>query len=281
MARTLYIIDGHAHIYAAYYAPMRQTLTAPSGEPTKATYIFTTALLGLIERQKPDLLVVAMDSKAPTFRHRMYPDYKAHRPPMPEDMPVQILRIEQILQALRVPVLRVEGFEADDVIGTLARKAAAEDIDCYICSKDKDVLQLLSDRIHIYDLKTGTVTSAQGLQQEIGIIPEQFIDCLALQGDASDNVPGVPDVGPKTAVDWVRRYGSIENLYRHVDEIPGKRGESLRASRQILDLSRRRSLSTAPSRWRSGGRNWRSSRSTATGSRRSSESWASPACWAI
>jgi DNA polymerase-1 len=239
VARTLYIIDGHAHIYAAYYAPMRQTLTAPSGEPTKATYIFTTALLGLIERQRPDLLVVAMDSKGQTFRHRMDPQYKAHRPPMPEDMPVQIRRIEQILQALRVPVLRVEGFEADDVIGTLARKGAAEDMDCYICSKDKDVLQLLSDRIHVYDLKTGTVTSAQGLQQETGITPEQFIDCLALQGDASDNVPGVPDVGPKTAVDWIRRYGSIENLYRHVNEIPGKRGESLRASREILDLSRR------------------------------------------
>jgi len=239
MARTLYIIDGHAHIYAAYYAPMRQSLTSPSGEPTKATYIFTTTLLGLIERQKPDLLAVAMDSKVPTFRSRMYADYKAHRPPMPEDLPGQINRIEQVLDAMRVQVLRMEGFEADDVMGTLARKAAAEGLDCYICSKDKDVLQLLADHVHIFDLKTGAVTTIETLGQEMGIRPEQFIDCLALQGDACDNVPGVPDVGPKTAVDWIRRYGSIENLYRHVDEIPGKRGESLRRSRDIVDLSRR------------------------------------------
>ena len=239
MARTLYIIDGHAHIYAAYYAPMRQTLTSPAGEPTKATYIFTTALLGLIDRQKPDLLAVAMDSKVPTFRNRMYADYKAHRPPMPADLPIQINRIEEVLDAMRVRVLRVEGFEADDVIGTLARKGAAEGLDCYICTKDKDVLQLLADHVHVFDLKTGAVTTIETLGQEMGIRPEQFIDCLALQGDASDNVPGVPDVGPKTAVDWVRRYGSIENLYRHIDEIPGKRGESLRRSREIVDLSRR------------------------------------------
>src|SRR5512146_2714267 len=111
MPKTLYIIDGHAHIYAAYFAPMRQQLTSPTGEPTKATFIFTTALLGLIQKRKPDMLVVAMDSKAPTFRTDLFADYKAHRPPMPEDMPVQIERIEQILHALRIPVLRLDGFE--------------------------------------------------------------------------------------------------------------------------------------------------------------------------
>nr|MBP8302980.1 DNA polymerase I [Phycisphaerae bacterium] len=238
-ARTLYILDGHAHIYAAYYAPMRQQLTSPSGEPTKAVTIFTTALLGLIKRQKPDYLAVAMDSKAPTFRSQIDPGYKAHRPPMPEDMPGQIRRIEQILEALRIPVLRMDGFEGDDVMGTLAKKAAALGLDCYICSNDKDVLQLLDDHIYVYDLKTGAVTSAETLQRDRGITPDQFVDCLALQGDASDNVPGVPDVGPKTALDWIRRYGSIEGLYRHIDEIGGKRGERLRASRDIVDLSRR------------------------------------------
>jgi DNA polymerase-1 len=237
--KSLYIIDGHAHIYAAYFAPMRQTLTSPSGEHTKATYIFTTALLGLIERQKPDMLVVALDSPVPTFRSALYPEYKAHRPPMPEDMPGQIARIEQILEALRIPVLRVDGFEADDVIGTLSRRAAAHGLESFICSGDKDVLQLLSDRVHIYDLKTGAVTTAQTLVQEQGVTPEQFIDCLALQGDASDNVPGVPDVGPKTALDWIRRYGSLDALYEHADEIPGKRGQSLRDSHAIADLSRR------------------------------------------
>ena len=158
MAKTLYIIDGHAHIYAAYFAPMRQRLTSPSGEPTKATYIFTTAVLGLIKNQKPDMLVVAMDSKTPTFRNEMYPDYKAHRPPMPDDMPVQINRIEQILSAMNIPMLRVNGFEADDIIGTLAKKASKEGIDVYICSKDKDILQLIDDHVFAYDMKTGEVT---------------------------------------------------------------------------------------------------------------------------
>src|SRR3972149_8694610 len=114
MAKTLYIIDGHAHIYAAYFAPMSQRLTSPTGEPTKATYIFTTALMGLIQRQKPDMLAVAMDSKTPTFRTKIYSQYKANRPPMPDDMPAQINRIEQILDAMNVPMLRLNGFGLDD-----------------------------------------------------------------------------------------------------------------------------------------------------------------------
>ena len=119
MSKSLYIIDGHAHIYASYYAPMRQ-LMSPSGEPTKATFIFTTAILKLIDQAKPDMLVVAMDSKEPSFRVDIYEEYKAHRPPMPDDMPVQISHIEQILEAMNIPVLRYPGYEADDVIGTLS-----------------------------------------------------------------------------------------------------------------------------------------------------------------
>ena len=142
MPRTLYIIDGHAHIYAAYFAPMGQQLTSPSGEPTKATYIFTMAVLGLIEKYQPDMLAVAMDTAAPTFRSEMYPDYKAHRPPMPDDMPGQIERIEQILEALRIPILRRDGFEADDVIGTLAKRAATDEIDTFICSKDLSLIHI-------------------------------------------------------------------------------------------------------------------------------------------
>ncbi|MFQ6035899.1 MAG: DNA polymerase I [Sedimentisphaerales bacterium] len=244
MAKTLYIIDGHAHIYAAYFAPMRQKLTSPSGEPTKATYIFTTAILGLIQRQKPDLLAVAMDSAAPTFRSEIYPQYKANRPPMPDDMPAQIERIEQILEAMNIPILRVDGFEADDIIGTLAKKASADGYDCFICSNDKDVLQLLSPAsigagcIRVFDIKTDTSMDAAKMVEQMGITPEQFVDCLALQGDTSDNVPGIPDVGPKTALDWIRKYGSIENLCQHIDEIKSKRGDNLRAFKDNLTLSR-------------------------------------------
>jgi DNA polymerase-1 len=239
MPKTLYIIDGHAHIYAAYFAPMRQQLTSPTGEPTRATYIFTTAMLGLIQKRKPDMLVVAMDSKAPTFRTDLFADYKAHRPPMPEDMPVQINRIEQILAALRIPMLRLDGFEADDIIGTLARKAAADGIDVMICSKDKDLLQAIGEHVRTFDIKTGETTDRDALKARLGITPEQVVDCLALEGDTSDNIPGVPLIGPKTAHELIARYGDLDNLYAHVDEIAGKRGENLRNFKDQAYLSRK------------------------------------------
>ncbi|MHC4370596.1 MAG: DNA polymerase I [Planctomycetota bacterium] len=238
MAKKLYIIDGHAHIYAAYYAPMRGQLTSPAGEPTKATYIFTMALLGLIERHKPDMLAVALDSKARTFRNDIYPEYKANRPPMPDDLPPQIDRIEQILEAMNIPKLRIDGFEADDIIGTLAKKAAADGYESLICSKDKDLLQLIDEHINTFDIKTDTKTDVEAMVEKMGVRPEQFIDCLALQGDTSDNIPGIPDVGPKTALTWIQKYGSIENLYEHVDEIKGKRGDNLRKFKDKADMSK-------------------------------------------
>ncbi len=236
-AKNLYIIDGHAHIYAAYYAPMRP-LSSPSGEPTKATYVFTTAILGLIKRRKPDMLVVAMDSKGPTFRSEIYAEYKAHRPPMPDDMPVQIDRIEQILNAMNIPILRVDGYEADDIIGTLARRASEKGIDTFICSKDKDMLQLLDEHTFAYDMKKDEITDTESMKAQMGITPAQFIDVLALQGDTADNIPGVKDVGPKTAIQWIQKYGSLEELYAHADEIAGKRGDNLRSSKDQALMSR-------------------------------------------
>jgi DNA polymerase-1 len=238
MAKTLYIIDGHAHIYAAYYAPMRQQLASPTGEPTKATYIFTMALLGLIQRRNPDMLAVALDTAAPTFRSEIYTEYKANRPPMPDDMPAQIDRIEEVLEAMNIPILRLDGYEADDIIGTLAKKAAADGHEVLICSKDKDILQLLDEHISTFDLKTDTRTDVASMAEQMGVTPAQFLDCLALQGDTSDNVPGIPDVGPKTALDWIHKYGSIENLYEHADEIKGKRGDNLRKFKDHLALSK-------------------------------------------
>ena len=238
MAKSLYIIDGHAHIYAAYYARMTGELTAPSGEPTKATYIFTMAMLGLIQRRKPDMLVVAMDSKVPTFRVGIYPEYKANRAAMPDDLPGQIDRIEQILDAMNIPILRVPGYEVDDIIGTLAKKASAEKMDVYLCSKDKDLLQLLDERVRAFDIKQDLEFDPVRLKEEMGVTPSQFLDALALQGDTSDNVPGLPDVGPKTALAWIQQYGSIENLYEHADEIKGKRGESLRNNPDVVKLSK-------------------------------------------
>ncbi len=238
MAKKLYIIDGHAHIYAAHYAQMRQ-LTSPSGEPTKATYIFTTAIAGLIQRQKPDMLAVAMDSKTSTFRTKIYSDYKANRPPMPDDMPAQIDQIEQILEAMKIPVLRLDGFEADDIIGTLAKKASAKGIDTFICSKDKDMYQLVDDHIYIFDMKKGETLDDNTLYEKYKIHPKDFIDVLALQGDSSDNIPGVPLIGEMNAVKMIQQYGSLDKLYKHADEIKGKRGENLRKFKEQAYLSKK------------------------------------------
>ena len=238
MAKNLYIIDGHAHIYAAYYAPMRQRLTSPKGEPTQATYIFTTAICGLIQRQKPDMLAVAMDSKTPTFRTEIYSEYKAHRPPMPQELPAQIDRIEQILDAMNIPVLRVDGFEADDVIGTLAKKASKDSIDTYICAKDKDMYQLVDDHTYIFDIKKGEILDDDALFEKYKIKPEHFIDVLALQGDASDNIPGVPLIGEMNAIKLIQQFGSLDNLYKNIDKIGGKKGENLRKFKEQAYLSR-------------------------------------------
>lgn len=239
MAKKLYIIDGHAHIYAAYYAKMGMKPTSPSGEPTQAAYIFTTTLFGLIQRQKPDMLAVAMDSKTPTFRTEIYSEYKAHRPPMPDDMPAQINRIEQILDAMRIPILRVDGFEADDVIGTLAKKASKKGIDTYICAKDKDMYQLVDDHTFIFDIKKDEVIDDDALFEKYKIKPEHFVDVLALQGDASDNVPGVPLIGEMSAIKLIQEYGSLDNLYEKIDEIKGKKGENLRKFKGQAYLSKK------------------------------------------
>jgi len=237
MAKKLYIIDGHAHIYAAYFAPMRP-LTSPTGEATKATYIFTAAVLGLIQRNKPDMLVVALDSKAPTFRREIYTEYKANRPPMPDDMPAQIDRIEQILEAMNIPILRLDSFEADDIIGTLAKSAAKKGVETYICTKDKDMYQLVDEHTYIFDIKKGEVLDDDTLFEKYKIHPKDFIDVLALQGDSSDNVPGVPLIGEMNAVKMIQQYGSLDKLYEHADEIKGKRGENLRNFKEHAYLSK-------------------------------------------
>jgi DNA polymerase-1 len=213
-------------------------LTSPSGEPTQAVLIFTTAILGLIKNHKPDMLVVAMDSKAPTFRTKIYPEYKAHRPPMPPELPAQIDRIEQILEAMKIPVLRLDGFEADDVIGTLAKKASKDGIDSYICAKDKDMYQLVDDHTYIFDIKKGEVLDDDALFEKYKIHPKDFIDVLALQGDSSDNIPGVPLIGEMNAVKMIQQYGSLDKLYKHADEIKGKRGENLRKFKEQAYLSK-------------------------------------------
>ncbi len=238
MPQTLYIIDGHAQIYAAYYAPMSANLTAPDGEPTRATYIFTTMLIKLLRECRPDYICVAMDAPGPTFRHEIYPNYKANRPAMPEDLPPQIARVHDILEAFNIPIISIPGFEADDIIGTLTRIIKEKGLQTCIVSRDKDLEQLLDENTFMYDPRKDATRTSETLLDDKGLRPDQFIDALALEGDTSDNIPGVPDVGPKTALSWIKKYGSLDNLIAHADEVKGKRGDNLRASIDQLKLSR-------------------------------------------
>jgi DNA polymerase-1 len=239
MPQTLYIIDGHAQIFSAYFAPMTGNLTSPSGEPTKATYIFTTMLFKLLKESKPDMLVVTLDAPGATFRNELYDQYKANRPPIPEDLPVQINRIAAVLQAMNIPTFSMEGYEADDLIGTLVKKGAEKGFQIYICSKDKDLEQLIGPQVAMLSLKNGDVTDEAALLEKKGIRPNQVIDVLSLSGDTVDNIPGVPGVGPGIAAQWIQKYESLDNLLAHADEIKGKRGDSLRDSMDVLDLSKK------------------------------------------
>jgi DNA polymerase-1 len=257
MAKTLYILDGHSHLYAAYYAI--RTLSSPSGEPTNAVYGMTSVALKIVREHQPDYIIAVFDPPGKTFRDEIYAEYKAHRPPMPDDMVPQVTRIRQVLEALGVPVLMVNGFEADDVIATLTRKALSEGLEVVIASKDKDLEQLLGEQVRLYDSTNEKFTDAETLKQEKGISPDQVIDVLALVGDTADNVPGIPGVGPKTAVKMIHEYGNMDNMIAHRDKLPAKareflseptNAEKLKLSQTLVTLRYDAPLEFMPQAWR-------------------------------
>ncbi|MBU0617534.1 MAG: DNA polymerase I, partial [Planctomycetes bacterium] len=238
MSRTLYLIDGHAQIYRAYYARIGN-LTAPSGEPTRATHVFCQMLLNLLRDRGPDYLAMVMDvSDETVFRKEIYPEYKAQRDPPPEDLPAQADRIVEILEAVGVPILRKVRFEADDIMATLAQRLAGEDLDIFLVSKDKDLEQLLSDRVAMYDPGKDEVITPERLLETKGWRPEQAIDVQTLAGDSVDNVPGVSGIGPKTAAKLIARYGSAQGVIEHADELTPKQRENVKAFAPNLDITR-------------------------------------------
>lgn len=237
--KRFFIIDGYLLIYRAFCAPIGTTLTSPSGEPTNGTYIFTTSLLKLIREQKPDALVVAIEGKSKLFRNELYAEYKANRVRPTNDFILQRDRIETIVNAMHIPVLRVDGYEADDIIGTVAKRARQDGYEVFICSTDHDMFQLLDGNISMFSMKTGEYLRLNGMIERIGVMPSQFIDYLALQGDPGDNIPGIPGVGPKTAAQWISKYGNIENLIEHVDELKGRHRDNLRKFRDQLAMSKK------------------------------------------
>ncbi|MHC4414711.1 MAG: DNA polymerase I [Planctomycetota bacterium] len=241
-AKTLYLIDGHAHFFRAYHA-IRSGMASPvTKEPTNMTFGFVGILLKLLREHKPDYLVVAIDVSGDkeTFRSQLYPDYKAHREETPEDFRPQVERCLQVLEQMGVPVVGEAGVEADDVIASLVRRFEAEheELRIRIVSRDKDLAQLISDRVDLLDIyKNETITPPRLFGTE-GVEARHVRDILALMGDPTDNVPGVPGIGPKTAAQLIARYGSLEELMSHLDEIKGKRRENLEASRDLVSLSR-------------------------------------------
>lgn len=241
MPERFFIIDGHSHCYQAYYAI--SDLTSPDGVPVNAVYGFTGMLRKLLREQHPEYLAVAFDSSGPTFRHEKYNEYKAHRKETPEDLMVQIPLILQILDAYRIPVYSYEGYEADDIIGTLAKQASKMNVETYIVTADKDVEQLIDTHVKIYNVKKDQVLDLDTLRREKGIAPSQVRDVLALTGDSVDNIPGVPGIGPKTAKELVHKWGSLEGILEHLDSLNGnkrmeKARETLRASTQQALLSK-------------------------------------------
>ncbi len=222
-AKSFYIIDGHAHIYRAYFAPFRD-LTSPTGEPVKATYVFTQMLLNLVDQRRPDYLAMVIDSGDETvFRKQLDPTYKANREPPPDDFHPQEQRIIQIVKDAGVPIFVKPGFEADDLIATMARKLAADGFDVRLVSKDKDLRQILDERTKMYDPQTDADFGPEELEKKLGFRPEHAVDVQALMGDAIDNVKGIPGVGEKTAAMLISQYGSIEGLYEHLDAIKSKK----------------------------------------------------------
>ncbi|WP_130619238.1 DNA polymerase I [Dyella amyloliquefaciens] len=231
----LILIDGSSYLYRAFHA--LPPLSNSQGEPTGALFGIVNMLRATL-KAKPDYVAFVSDAPGPTFRNAMYELYKANRPPMPDDLRAQVQPMLAIVGALGFPILRVDGVEADDVIGTLAEEAHAKGIEVEISTSDKDLAQLVRPGIQLVNTMTNTTTDTAGVVEKFGVEPSQFIDFLTLTGDTVDNVPGVPKCGPKTAAKWLAEYGNLDNLIANADKIGGKIGESLRAALPQLPLSR-------------------------------------------
>ncbi len=234
--KPLVLVDGSSYLYRAFHA--LPSLTNSRGEPTGAVYGVTNMLRRLLKDYEPDHVAVVFDAKGKTFRDELFDQYKAHRPPMPGELAGQIEPLHKVVQAMGLPLLIVDGVEADDVIGTLARQAEAQGMAVVISTGDKDMAQLVSDHVTLVNTMTDTVTDAAHVEEKFGVPVAHITDWLALVGDAVDNVPGVPKCGPKTAAKWIQTYGALEEVMAHADEIGGKVGENLRASLDFLPLSK-------------------------------------------
>jgi DNA polymerase I len=234
---TLYLIDGSSYIYRAYFAIRH--LSSPTGHPTNAIYGFIQMLLKLLKDHNPRHVAVVFDAGRTTFRTEMYPEYKANRATMPDDLRMQMEPIREVVRAFNIPALELQGYEADDIIGALAGRFAAQGGKVVVVTGDKDLMQIVTDRVTLLDTMKGKESGIADVIERFGVGPELVIDILGLAGDSSDNIPGVPGIGEKTATKLILEFGSLDRLLEHADEVKGKNGERLREFREQALLSRR------------------------------------------
>ncbi len=236
--KPLVLVDGSSYLFRAFHATQRADLRTSTGEPTGAIMVVLNMLYKLLDDYAPEQIAVVFDAPGKTFRSDLYEDYKANRPPMPEDLRPQIEPLLEAIEANGIPLIRVAGVEADDVIGTLARQASKLGLETVISTSDKDMAQLVADDVTLLDTMSDTKLDIDGVKTKFGVAPEQIVDFLALTGDTSDNIPGVPGVGPKTAAKWLAEYRTLEAIIENADAVPGKAGENLRATLEKLPLYR-------------------------------------------
>ena len=238
-ANKLVLIDGHSLAYRAFHA-LPVDMKTSQGELTNAVYGFTSMLLNVLRDERPTHVAVTFD-KGLTFRHRLYADYKAHRAKMPDEMHSQMARVRQVVEALGIPVFEQEGYEADDLLGTLSRQAEEQGVDTLIVTGDQDLLQLVDERIHVLTSRRRfsdtVIYDQEGVKRRYGLTPTQLVDLKAIMGDTSDNIPGVRGVGEKTGTKLLQQYGSLRAIYEHLDEIQARFRNKLEAERDMAFLS--------------------------------------------
>lgn len=238
------LVDGNSLLNRAFYA--LPVLSTASGEYTNAVYGFFNMLFNMMDRLEPEYAAVAFDRKEPTFRHKEYLEYKAGRKPMPDELIPQFPLLKSALEEANIPFIEMPGFEADDLLGTLSLMGENSGLECCVLSGDKDVLQLVSEHTTVYLTKKGIseleTYTPEFLAEKMGLEPNQIVELKALMGDNSDNIPGIPGIGEKTALKLLGEYKNVDNLLAHADEIKGKLGEKIAAGRESALLSRRLAL---------------------------------------
>ncbi len=242
--KKLFLVDAMAHVYRAFFAPMPQRLTGPGGVPTNVPFLFGNILRRLIKDYQPDYIGIVFDPPGATFRDKLFEKYKAQRQPMPDEMRVQLPFVRRLCEAMRLPILEIKGYEADDVIGTMAVKAGKHNLEVLIVSNDKDMMQLVGKNVRT--LRTGSgglkgdiIVDETRVEELLGVPPEKVVDYMALLGDTIDNIPGAKGIGEKGAAELIKKYGSVENALDHADEVSNKRyREALQQQREQVLMSK-------------------------------------------